>query len=127
MTTLGDHLPKPRLQMTWRRPSKSELKRKTALGGDYDWICDYELILPLHESDIRRKRGRDFLAVKLGGTTVCTAATEMTHSPYRDGAHASWDSEALGNLPVFVIGSDGVARIRTKAQPHGWNYEPVAA
>lgn len=119
-------LPKPRLQLRWRKPNAREMKKKTGLGAPPDWFCEYDLILPLEEHDIRRKKGRDFLAVSLGGTYSQTTAREMTDSPYRDGAHASWDSKALGGLPVIVIGSDGVARRKIQnSDGIGYRMEPV--
>lgn len=99
-------LPTPRLEMLWRKPTKREMKA----GHRADWYCEYSLVLPLRESDIRRTKTRDFMKLKLGGTRCTTSAEKMEHAPFRDGVHAFWDSEALGNLPIFVIGSDGVAR-----------------
>lgn len=115
-------LPMPRLQFRWRKPNRREAK-KAILGSGPDWVCDYELILPLGEYDMRRKGGRDYLALKLGGTRVKTTAREMTDTPFRDGAHASWDSKALGGMPVVVIGSDGVVRLRTESDD-GWHFSP---
>jgi hypothetical protein len=115
-------LPMPRLQFRWRKPNKRESKR-SILGHEDLWVCDYELILPLEEHDIRRKRGRNYLAIKLGSTMRGSSAEVQDDAPYRDGAHASWDGKSLGNPPVFVIGSDGIARERVKAE-HGWRFIP---
>lgn len=123
MTDL-DTLPKPRLQLRWRKPNAREMKKKTGLGCAPDWFCEYDLILPLEEHDIRRKKKRDYLAVSLGGTFCNTTASEMLDSPYRDGAHASWDSKALGGIPVVVIGSDGIARRKVMNAP-GEGYQMV--
>lgn len=118
-------LPMPRLELRWRKPNAKEIRRGTF--GAPDWACDYLLILPLQEADIRRKRKKDHLAVKLSAGTTCNStAPDAIDSPYRDGAHASWDSEALGGIPVFVIGSDGVARRKIKNED-GFGYRLEAA
>lgn len=39
-------LPAPRLQMRW-----ASAKKQT--GFDDEWLCHYELVLPLEEQDIR--------------------------------------------------------------------------
>lgn len=116
-------LPMPRLQFRWRKPTKTEQKR-SVFGSANLWACDYELILPLNEGDIRRKKGRNYLALKLGGCLRNNSLPDQTDTPLRDGVHANWDSAALGGLPVFVIGSDGVVR-KQVGKPREWRYEPV--
>ena len=109
-----DALPVPRLQLRW---VPSTRKR------EYQWECHYELVMPLREHDIRREDedGRDVrsefvVAMKepqLRGSTgvPCQApdGTRYCDTPFRDGAHAHWDAEVLGNLPVYVIAPDGKA------------------
>jgi hypothetical protein len=105
-----DELPKPRLQLRWRKPTADECKETSRLGRPPDWICDYEMVLPLAPSDIRRDDGHQDLVIEIGSTSSRTSADVMTRAPFRDGCHALWDSKALGGLPIFVIGSDGQPR-----------------
>ena len=112
-------LPAPRLQFRWV-PYQPETGNERVFG--YDWACYYELVLPLGEHDIRREVYKDgeqvgerhelvlpfpgFTKVGRGGSSKpCEDGRPDT--PFRDGAHAKWDSEALGGLPVFVIAPDG--------------------
>lgn len=45
---------------------------------------------------------------------VVGAASISSHSASLNGRSAFWDSEQLGNLPIYVIGSDGVARLHLR-------------
>lgn len=83
-------------------------------------------MLPLRENDIRREV-YDAEGMKAGEVTELVVAlkppTRRTgaepcrtqdgasyyDAPYRDGAHACWDAEALGGIPVFVIDVQGQA------------------
>lgn len=111
----------PRLQLRWRPKGDGDDS-----GFGFDWQCVYELVLPLRDTDIRREvyedgeqvGKRDVLALEISvtncgrsGEEPCRAPDGSLHydSPFRDGAHASWDSEALGGLPIFVIAPDGTA------------------
>ncbi|WP_157636690.1 hypothetical protein [Burkholderia ubonensis] len=116
-----DNLPAPRLQLRW---VPSDLK------SGYEWECHYELVLPLSEHDIRAEQeGPDgaplpklkelVVPMKLpslrgSSGTPCTAqdGSRYYDDPYRDGAHAFWDSKLLGNPPIFVIAPDGMAFAR---------------
>lgn len=116
-----ENLPAPRLQLRWV-PS---MRRH-----EYNWECHYELVLPLGEFDIRRERydanGEPLPSVnelvvpmkepslRSGSGTPCTTGTGERYydDPYRDGAHAWWDSKLIGNLPIFVIAPDGMAFAR---------------
>lgn len=112
-------LPAPRLQLRWL-PSE--------LRPGFGWECHYELVLPLRESDIRgeqegprggKRPNLKELVVPIkepslrGGASVpCTISSNgdrFYDAPYRDGAHAQWDAEALGMLPIYVIAPDGMA------------------
>lgn len=113
-------LPVPRLQLRWLKSDDAR----------YQWMCHYELVMPLREHDIRREvyddegmqTGEvDELVVPLkepscrsGGGTPCRTPDGASYydAPYRDGAHARWDSEALGGLPVYVIDLQGVAHLK---------------
>lgn len=102
-------LPAPRLQLRW----------------ESEFLCHYELVLPLRELDIRRELGdRDevgsrFLAVPLGCTrrggsgNVPVLEDGRVDMPYRDGCHIKWDAAAL-NLPAFAIWQDLVTRIESQ-------------
>ena len=93
----GGALPAPRLQFRWVPCEKP----------GFDWTCVYELVLPLREYDIRREREDGDvaeLALEIAKTNVGTLNKCPNDSPYRDGAHARWDNEALGgHLPIIVI------------------------
>lgn len=95
-------MPAPRLQFTWIAESE-------------DWShksCIYTLVLPLRKLDIRResengqKVRREWHAEL--GTTMSTGGKRpvfdgRVDSPFRDGAHAQWDSEILGGLTVYAV------------------------
>lgn len=101
------NLPAPRLQLRWRKPTTKEKNRKSHLGCDL--TCVYELIIPLGEGDIRRRKKKAEMALEIGRTFVGTTCDNPDYSPFRDGAHAQWDGLALGKLPIFVISPDGSA------------------
>ncbi len=125
--TRAEKLPTPRLQLRW---TPSTLKR------DYRWECHYELVILLGEFDVRREAYRDGrqlkkklpreLAIAMKGPslresseTPCTAmdGTRYADTPFRDGAHATWDAVQLGCPPIFVIAPDGKAfRVEYDAQ-----------
>ncbi|WP_176079363.1 hypothetical protein [Paraburkholderia tropica] len=83
--------------------------------------------MPLGEFDIRREQYDDEgnetgkiseLAVPMkqpslrgSSGTPCTRGdgVRFYDDPFRDGAHAKWDSKLIGNLPIFVIAPDGMA------------------
>lgn len=114
-------LPAPRMQLRWEA---------SALPGN-PWRCHYELVILLNKFDIRRDvyKGTNLLKRKLPREMAipmkppslrttsnpyppCTAndgKTRFADEPFRDGAHALWDAEQLGKLPVFVIAPDGAA------------------
>ncbi len=116
-TIIEGKLPAPRLQLRWAQHTGQHR---------YEWECHYELVLPLRGTDIRRdvwKDGEEVgeveeLAVPIKEPTLrgsngtpCTAqdGTRYCDTPYRDGAHARWDAEVLGNPPIFCIAPDGAA------------------
>ncbi len=94
-----------RLQLRW-----------TPDGDTKDsWMCFYELLLPLDKHDIRREgadgeKVRDCMVweickTRVGRTTVpCAKGFE---APFRDGAHAHWDSQKLRGIPIVCITPDG--------------------
>jgi len=101
--------PTPRLEFQWRRPTQDE----TALSFIEDgWICDYGLIIPLRENDIRAEgedgqRVREELFVSINKTMVGGSEPEDGRTPYRDHTHAVWDSETLNQLPIWVLSLSG--------------------
>ncbi|MDR8087837.1 hypothetical protein KPB05_10225 [Burkholderia gladioli] len=118
--TYQEKLPAPRLQIRWEPSERS----------GWEWQYQYELVLPLGEYDIRREQYDDYgelvgkideLVVRMkepgyrgSSTTPCSTAygDRYYDAPYRDGAHVKWDSDLLGNLPIFVIAPDGTAFAR---------------
>lgn len=107
-------LPLPRLQLTWE-----ELEKRDADG--YNWICRYELILPLPKYDIRNDgkdgkvgKGPGYYTADLGGTRTTREGGPNRYgtldTPFRDGAHIAWDSVTL-NLPAFVVWGDIYRRL----------------
>jgi hypothetical protein len=112
-------LPMPRLQLRWKA---------STINPEYKWECHYELVLPIGKYDIRRENYDDEGNVTKGPCEVvipmkppslrdgnhvpCTSVSQgkrYCDTPSRDGAHASWDSETLGGLPIYVIAPDGMA------------------
>lgn len=132
-------LPAPRLQLRWeinagkQRFAADDARFAKLLGQEPraptpEWLCHYELVLPLGEHDVRREtygpRGgrradRTELVVPLkrpavrGGAgvpcTVTDTGERYADPPFRDGAHAQWDARLLGDPPVYVIAPDGSA------------------
>lgn len=120
-------LPAPRLQLRWDKAEPNE--------RGYSWACNYELVMPLGEHDIRREVYDEsgevtsevdqfIVAMKEPTTrgsvatpTVCPDGTRFYDDPFRDGSHALWDAQKLGGLPIYVIGLDGMAFERPERQP----------
>lgn len=93
-------MPAPRLQFRWEDADR--------------WTCHYELVFPLREFDIRNDAKTNFAIVELGrtlssggGTAPWAREAADQRVPYRDGAHAQWDSAAFKGLPIFVIAPNG--------------------
>lgn len=115
-------LPLPRLQLRWL-PS--------TIKQNYQWECHYELVIPLHQYDIRReiygkrggmKKGPKECVIPMkppslrDGGEPCKNhdGSRYCDTPYRDGAHAKWDSAVLGGIPVCCIAPDGMTFIVEK-------------
>lgn len=108
-------LRKPFIQLRWAR-----LEFETR-NSPYQWICYYELVIPLRRWDIRRENARGIpektsLTVKISGPTKrgsdvepCRLADGSLYwdPPWRDGVHAEWDAALLGDLEIVVIACDG--------------------
>lgn len=101
-------MPCPRLELEW------------VMVGD-DWRkreCIYSIVIPLDEHDIRRrdadgKKVRNEVKAEIGRTAVSGGNGEApiwgdgkVQRPFRDGAHAIWDSKVLGNMPVVAVCGD---------------------
>lgn len=98
-------LPAPRLELRWQSKDRWQ-------SGQ----CDYALVLPLRPNDVRRQQvaddgaeiDRETLTVLLGMTDSDMAGRppisgEEIRVPFRDGAHAIWDSRPLGGLPIYAV------------------------
>lgn len=98
-------LPLPRLQITWER-----------VGQSCDYEVSYDLLVPIDEYDIRNEKKLGYLKLPMsGGTKVNSSRGPILQdgvldAPFRDGAHAGWDSVALG-VPAFVVYGDVARRI----------------
>jgi len=98
-------LPCPRLELLW---DKQEGVR----------TCTYTLVIPLKEGDLRRENSkgkdvRNVLKLKIGKTTVdggVSIQNGVVETPYRDGAHALWDSKVL-KLPIYAVCGETFTRI----------------
>jgi hypothetical protein len=105
-------MPAPRLELRWtdEGPFNCESFEATV-------ACVYSLVIALGEYDIRgesadangeplpQKREK---AIELGRTFSTNKAANRLKdgwidTPYRDGAHAQWDSAQLGNLPIYAV------------------------
>lgn len=121
-------LPLPRLQLTWEH-----------VNGDA-WRCNYDLFIPIAKHDIRNNgpapdyeigAGPGYKAARIGQTEVISRRGPIKpdyrdghpngetylDAPFRDGAHAAWDSFALG-IPAFVVYGERVKAIEPQCHPH---------
>jgi len=108
-------LPLPRLELRWVKKGKTWDERE----------CVYELVMPLRELDIRRedencKQVRSVQRIEISRTKVSGGKHDhppiydgVVDAPFRDGAHAQWDAEAL-NLSVWATCGDVFSRLYPK-------------
>lgn len=99
-------MPCPRLELRWVKDGDSWYARE----------CVYSLVIPLGEFDIRSTDREDRpreLALEMGRTRVSGGDGNPpiydgeVDTPFRDGAHAQWDCEALGgHLPIVAVCGD---------------------
>lgn len=102
-------MPCPRLEFEWIMTGKDWGKRD----------CVYSLVIPLTEFDIRREdengvKVRSEWKVEIGRTNVIGGRRDhppiwddgTIDTPFRDGAHAKFDSEVLGGLPIVAVCGD---------------------
>lgn len=101
------------------------LRLRWEAESEFSFLCHYELVVPLGELDIRREVYENGEIVNTitefvtpmnsgpvrrtgGGIPCINGDGELFYdAPYRDGAHAKWDSEALGGIPIKVMTLDG--------------------
>lgn len=119
-------LPAPRLQLRWA-PSTDSRRQ---------WMCHYELVMPLDKCDIRaeqegprggkRPKLKEFVVpmkpptCRDGNAAPCQTWPDKKpyyDPPFRDGAHAQWDAALLGDLPIYVIAPDGTPFKRPETEP----------
>lgn len=106
----------PRLELRWTLEGTDELERVIHK-------CEYLLLIPLAEGDIRRdaedcedgmvkirfSTTRDRKQVWEGiDPMLCDGRIIL---PHRDGKHAGWDSAHLGNLPVWATYNGKAMRV----------------
>ncbi len=111
-------LPTPRLQFRWenrRRPDSS-----------LPFTCWYEMVFALKKHDIRNDDEQGYGVIELGSTAAAGGnptpwenGNLCDATPFRDGAHASWDAEQFGGWPVYVIAPDGRYAIATDHHKQG--------
>lgn len=116
-----------RLQLRWERAPDD-----AGHFGGPSWYCHYELVLPLQEHDIRREGEdgadvRSEIVVPIKGPTLrgstkkpCWSDEDNIYvfdAPYRDGAHANWDADLLGGLPIVCVAPDGTTIPKPPVQP----------
>lgn len=104
---MAGKIPCPRLEFRWKQTGQ-------------DWtirVCEYSLVIPLREFDIRREREDQPEVTELAlliGTTKCgggkgtpPVTNGEVDTPFRDHAHAHWDCESLGgHIPIVAVCGD---------------------
>lgn len=107
---MDNGLPLPRLEFRWEQVNGSWINR----------VCRYGLVLPVGEFDIRAefdnaKDGELFVEIGVTKSTSFAGTppifSDGVDTPFRDGAHAQWDSKSLGGLPIFAICGNEVTRV----------------
>lgn len=99
---IGLDVKNSRLELRWERIHDDR---------EYSWLCHYELIVQMTD-------GRTMRA-KLGGTR--RSGNDRTpiypdgsvETPFRDGAHAQWDSKALG-VKAWAICGESKTEVKNK-------------
>ena len=103
--TAACNLPVPRLHLVW-----VDADEEPESGSDWHIrVCHYLMVLPVGRWDIRNMKAQPvddesdgYTAAVLGTTRVRSGRKLIDlEAPYRDGAHAKWDSQQLG-WPVYV-------------------------
>ena len=99
-------MPCPRLEFRWEKEGDSWYARE----------CVYSLVIPLGELDIRctdvegnpRELSLEISRTRVtGGNGDPPIHDGKVDTPFRDGAHAQWDCDALGgHLPIVAVCGD---------------------
>ncbi len=99
-------MPCPRLEFRWIKEGESWYERE----------CVYGLVLPLGKYDIRHTDPEDHPTEKVleigrtkvtGGNGQPPIYDGKVDTPFRDGAHAQWDCDALGgHIPIVAVCGD---------------------
>lgn len=103
----ADNLPTPRLELAWKHVRR------------YEYTCEYVLVIRLRDHDIRipedDQECREHRIPMSRGITatrgVAPDTFEQIDMPFRDGAHARWDSRQLSGLPIFATYNGIASRI----------------
>lgn len=101
-TTTQETLPAPRMEFRWEDKSGNWQRAE----------CAYGLVIPLQEYDIRRTEEQgmtgpaelfiNIRTIERTGSGRIPIWGGVVETPFRDGAHAQWDSAALGGLPIYA-------------------------
>ena len=108
-------LPVPRLEFNWSKNGKNWASR----------TCDYYLVLPIDEMDIRSNNDCsagvfDEWRVSVGQTVVTGNDRKpiyedgVVETPFRDGTHMAIDNKSLGGLPMFSVCGEAFTKITNK-------------
>lgn len=107
-------LPLPRLEFNWipDGPEGDKWGRR---------ICEYVLVLPIDELDIRSNSADDYgvydeWRVFIGKSTITGGRGKPVENgkvdtPFRDYTHMKRDSVSLGNLPRYSVCGDTVTKL----------------
>lgn len=104
MKDIPPSLPAPRFEFNWRKID------------DYNFECDYSLVIPLGKYDVRREKNdemyyeEDERKVTINTTTINTGAEDYPYfggdldTPFRDGAHVQWDKKNMNvDYPIYIV------------------------
>lgn len=117
MSTIAEKdMPAPRLELRYRQAEPDD-------GFDvqqYPTVCEYNFVFPLSKYDIRAeytgpRGGHKYGHFKTQTVRINLSATsrqledcycpgdDSVNTPFRDGAHAMWDSWYFGKAPIYAI------------------------
>ena len=115
MTTIAEKdMPAPRLELRYRKAEPDD-----GFDRQYQTVCEYNLVFPLSKYDIRAeyrgpRGGHKFgkfrtktVRINLSATSRaledCLMDDDTVNTPFRDCAHACWDSWHLGKPPIYAV------------------------
>ena len=119
---------RPHARMATGRPLPRLEFEHVAEGTWSNRICHYWLVIPLSEHDIRREAGEEQKAiysewyVPMGKTVISGGNPDRApvwegkpETPFRDGAHATFDRAALNpSLPIWAVCGADAAEVMNK-------------